>query len=311
MERPFTVYFDTNFFIWLRKANEAVATEVVNSLNTLQVRHVLSDVIIRELLTSENKADTDKILVERIQRLELRPYCTNSYLAWEVLISPGRERKFVADLFKMFDAMLTEANSHSIIARRIARGEVNAGKMSELEKSMQPFLDKHGFSLNPEDKEKNLKAAHEFAERMISSLRETLPENPISGELKWSDDPVEDSRKLMSLLDPKDVEIVEESNQLNDSTTNSEDRPYQVASGIAGDAAKRGLAHTLRDSEHMKTFILHSSEIDLLQVDRAQMNIIKNTKPMHRLAEIGLAEHCFAASSISDVIEVVKEMKGR
>jgi hypothetical protein len=181
--------------------------------------------------------------------------------------------------------------------------------MTEIENSTRPLLDELGILLRPEDQEASLKSVQEFAERMINNLRNVVPEGTISGELKWSGDPMEDSKMLLGLLPPKNLEAAQESDRLNDSVTNSEDRPYQVAAGVADSGTKRKLAHTLRDSEHMKTFILHKDEIDLLQVDRAQLNLIKNVRPMHRLVEVGLSERCFTVSSLYELPRVIRKMK--
>jgi len=181
--------------------------------------------------------------------------------------------------------------------------------MTELENSTRPLLDELGISLGPDDPEASLKSVQEFAERMIDNLRNVVPEGTISGELKWSGDPMEDRKMLLGLLDPKHVAAAQESDRLNDSVTKSEDRPYQVAAGMADSSTKRNLAHTLRDSEHMKTFILNHDEIDLLQVDRAQLNLIKNVRPMHRLVELGLSERCFTVSSLYELPRVIRKLK--
>lgn len=309
MIRPFTVYFDTNFYVWLGTADESLAYETVAALNALKIRHVLSDALIRELLSGGDRPHHDKMLVERVGRFRLPPYCATNYLAWEVLLSSGRDRKLVSGLLKAVDEGMTEASSHSIIARRIASGRVSPEKMTELEKSMQPFLDGLGVSLKPEEQEASLKSVREFAERMMNSLRNVSPEGTISGELKWSGDPIEDQKMLLGLLNPKHLEAAQESDRLNDSVTNSEDRPYKVAAGIADSSTKRNLAHTLRDSEHMKTLILHKDEIDLLQVDRAQLNLIKKPRPRHRLVELGLSERCFTASSLYEIPQIIRRMK--
>lgn len=309
MERPFTVYFDTNFFVWLRKANEDEANQILDELNSLRIRHVLSDILIRELLSLGNKPHYDERLIKRVQRFELPPYCTEDYLAWEALLSSGDLRRFVADFFKKtIDEALTEANSHSIMGRRIASGRVSPENLSELANSTKPFLHSLGFSQNTEDLEENLQSAHTLAET-IMNLKDLLPDGTISGELNWSGNPMEDSQMLLGLLNPRAVEEAEESNLLIDSTTTSEDRPYQVAAGIANASTKQGLAHTLRDSEHMKSFVLHKDEIDLIQVDRAQLNLIKNVHPIHRLVELGLSERCFSVSSLNEIPGLIRKLK--
>jgi len=308
MSKTFTVYFDTNFFVWLGKADETLATDVINDLNSLDVRHVLSDVLFRELLANGNRPDFDKVLVERVNRFKLTPYCTNEYLRWEGLL-PAPEKPLWGDLLMSLDSMSTEANSHSLTASRIADGQFNSEQISELEKSTKPFLEQHGLSLHPENKEESLRSAQVFAESIIKMLKDVLPEGTISGQVEWTDDPIKDSTMLLELLNPKDIETARESNRLKESITSTEDRAYQVAAGIADSRTKRNLAHSLRDSEHMSTFMLHRNEIDALQVDKAQMSLIKRPKPTHRLVELDLSARCFSAGSLQDVVQAIKRLK--
>jgi hypothetical protein len=301
MNRPFTIYFDTNFFVWLTKASEDLANFVIQRLNELRIRHVLSDMLMRELLSCANKPEEDAVLVSRVSRLGLEPYLTNQYLCWSALLSSGPLRQNVANLFVGIDDMLTEANSHSIMANRFASGKLTAEQFEELSNATTPFLDEIGFSPN-QDPETNLRALQAF----VDKLGELLPEG--SCGLKLSDNPEEDSQRLMDLLEPNALNEAKESSFLTQSTTATENRPYLVTTGRADANIRRNLGHTLRDSEHMKTFVLHSAEIDLLQVDRAQMNLIKAKSPIHRLSELGLAERCFTASSLNDVLEVIERM---
>ncbi len=70
MTRPFTVYFDTNFFVWLARATETTANNAIDKLNALGVRHVLSEILIQELLTCTNKPEYDESLIKRTQRFQ-------------------------------------------------------------------------------------------------------------------------------------------------------------------------------------------------------------------------------------------------
>jgi hypothetical protein len=56
-DRVFTVYFDTQFYVQLCRADKAEADQIVHTLNALNVRHVISNVLLRELLTSKNRAE--------------------------------------------------------------------------------------------------------------------------------------------------------------------------------------------------------------------------------------------------------------
>jgi hypothetical protein len=190
------------------------------------------------------------------------------------------------------------------MARRIAEGRVSSEHFEELLSATTPFLEAQGFSPKPEDYQNNLQALQNFIER----LGNLLPEGGLR-DFNLSGDPAEDSKRLLNLLDPHSLEEAKESNLLNESTTMSEDRPYRVAAGLADAATRRNLGHTLRDSEHMKTFLLHQDEIDLLQVDRAQWNQINRRNPPHRLADLGLANRCFTVAFLDDAVRIIESMR--
>ncbi|HWS55840.1 MAG TPA: hypothetical protein VN228_16995, partial [Pyrinomonadaceae bacterium] len=110
-------------------------------------------------------------------------------------------------------------------------------------------------------------------------------------------------------LGPEIYNEIEAQYKLQDSATNSEDRPFRVAAGTADAKVKGRLANTLRDTKRMLEFIKHDAEIDLIQVDRAQWEIINQTTPVHYLSTIGLANRCFVASSLVDAVKKVSEFK--
>jgi len=86
LDRKYTVYFDTQFYIQLCRADQAEADQIICTLNELNVRHVISNVLIRELLTSRSRTDLDEVLVQRVRQLKEPPYCAERDLAWEVLL---------------------------------------------------------------------------------------------------------------------------------------------------------------------------------------------------------------------------------
>jgi len=128
MPRPFTVYFDTSFYVKLCRADETIALNMVRDLNALRVRHVVSDVLIRELLTSRDRADLDEALVSRVSQFSLPPYQTRDGIAWEVLLLSGQERIDVANVLRSLHDEMTRAKSYSIMARR----EMDAEQRSRL-----------------------------------------------------------------------------------------------------------------------------------------------------------------------------------
>ena len=71
MKNEYIVYFDTKFYVQLCRANEPDADRIIRSLNALNVRHVISDVLIRELLTSKHRSDElcSKVVYEGMKQV--------------------------------------------------------------------------------------------------------------------------------------------------------------------------------------------------------------------------------------------------
>ena len=296
LDEKYTVYFDTQFYLWLCRAEKADADRMIRTLNTLNVRHVISNVLIRELLTSRNRPHRDEVLVHRVRQLNIPPYCADRDLAWEVLLLSGNERARIADTFRDLDDRMTEAASQSIMTRR----ELNAEQQAELMKANRPMLDALGF---PEDLNRN-------PAQTISAVKGILNMIGMDDLVQWPENPTPDdmsalSEQTMGILDPSDIAFVKEHNRIQDSSTESEDRPFQVAIGAANPKTAKRLSNTLRDTEHMMFFVQHQNEIDLLQVDGPQHALINRSNPKHRLAELGLAHRCFSANSLSGTVAQV------
>lgn len=298
-DRIFTVYFDTQFYVQLCRADKAEADQIVHTLNALNVRHVISKVLIRELLTSKNRADLDEVLVHRVRQLRVPPYQAEGDLAWEVLLVSGQERTYIADTFRNLHDQITEATSYSIMTRR----EMSAEQQAEFMKASRSVLDQLGF---PEDLEKD-------EAKTISAAKGILNMIGIADLIQWPENPTPDdmlklSEQIMGILDPSAIAFVKEHDRIQDSSTYSEDRPYQVATGAATSKNAKRLSNTLRDTEHMMFFVQHQNEIDLLQVDRAQHAMINRSSPRHRLAELGLSHRCFCTESLLSTIEKLRQL---
>lgn len=311
MERPFTVYFDTSFYIQLCNADDATADDIIKALNALQVRHVLSETILIELITRTTVPHRDATLVERVSAFSIPPYKTNKIWEWFYLLVTGTEREEAAAKLKQLDDEMTRAASWGMVARR----QGNNKWVPELLEAARPTLREHGFPIDYSGDEGQAivewKAA---AKNLIEKIKQVLPAELGERATDWIDnialdDPQALSVQLKDLLGPEIYNEVEAQYRLQDSATNSEDRPYRVAADTA-DAKVRGrLANTLRDTKRMFEFIKHEAEIDLIQVDRAQWEIINQTTPVHYLSEIGLANRCFVASALIDTVEKVSELK--
>ena len=296
--RPVTVYFDTNFYVWFCHADKALSADVLQALNGLNVRVVISDVIIRELLTSRDRNELDVMLVNRVNRLRVPPYRTRDGLAWEVLLLAGEERVAAANFLRWAHDHTTVAESLSMMARRETREE----RTAELLEGAERYLRELGL---PEDFGKDPTQAAMAVPAMLNVEGVELSENPAPEDYQRV------SEQLFGLLGPDLVERLREDGRIKDSTTQSEDMTFKVAAGKASDKEKKGLGNTLRDTDRMADFVNHAGEIDFLQVDQAQESIIKAPKPMHRLAELGLAARCFSINSLADAVNKVRTLTGK
>ena len=298
MDRPYTVYFDTNFYVWLCRADEALSASVLQAFNELNVRVVISDIVIRELLTSRDRNELDVLLVNRVNKFHLPPYQTRDGLAWEVLLLSGEDRVAMANFLRWAHDHMTIAESLSMMARR----ETTEEETAELLEGAKPYLQEVGF---PEDFGQDPTQAAATLLAMFNIEGVELPENATP------EDYTKVSEQLFGIIGHDLVEQLREDGRIKDSTTKSEDRPYKVAAGKATGKEKKGLGNTLRDTDRMTDFVNHADEIDLLQVDQAQEAIIRASQPAHRLAELGLASRCFSINSLSDAVDKVRGLMGR
>jgi hypothetical protein len=295
---PVTIYFDTNFYVWLCRADEALSAVVLQELNELNVRVVISDIIIRELLTSRDRNELDVVLVDRVNKLRLPSYKTRDGLMWEVLLLAGADRVGMADFLRWAHDHMAVAESLSMIARR----ETTEKETAELLEGSKPYLEELGL---PDDFGQDIAQTMTALGAMFSIEGIEWPENPTPEDCKKI------SEQLFGILGPTLLEQLREGEQIKDSTTRSEDRPFKVAAGKATDKEKKGLSNTLRDADRMMDFVKHAGEIDFLQVDQAQEAVIRATKPLHRLSELGLAERCFSINSLSNAVNKVRGLVGR
>lgn len=298
MTQPCTVYFDTSFYVELCRADDSHSTSIIDELNSMVVRPVISDVIIRELLTSKNRTDLDATLVKRAHQFIFPPYCTRPDLNWDVILLAGEERVEVAERLRDLDDKMTRATSFSIMARK----ELNPDQAVKISEAGKPILEQFGFPGDPGNDIPQTMAAAKAMLEMLGVDGIHLPTNPQSADF------LRISHQLFDFLGRSTVDQLEENQRIQDSVTVTEDRPYSVAIEAASSKVAKGLSNTLRDTEHMMLFVNQSSQIDFLQVDRAQEELIRRQSPRHRIAELGLADRCFSASSLQAVVTAIRRL---
>lgn len=324
MNKYITVYFDTYFYIWLAIATDEEANEIISELNKLKVRHVLSGQVILELLSNYNKTDKDKILVSRMSKLEIEPYrisssileesLTSDISSWEVLLLDGEARTSLSNLLKSIFGMQTHAESWSTLAKTTQSSE----KEERIQETLVPFLSSIGFQQdkeysNEETAEKYVNFTSEllsFLSPLLSDDQRKMAETIDFSEKSLPENLMNLSNQLLNIVGSENIEKLKEAEKISYSVTNSDNRTYKVAVGEASVKEEKNLGNTIRDSNNMSLFVTHKNEIDLLQIDSAQFNQIKNKgKKSHRLVELRLDDYCFCSNSLKNTVEIIKEKK--
>lgn len=320
MNRPFTIYFDTNFYIWLAQATNEEATDVISKLNEIEVRHVLSGKIILELLSGKERKPQDKTLLERVKTFKIDPLKisinhlethSDNDINWDALLLSGEPRNSFAMVLKSIYDIETIAQSHSNMASK----KLNKDKAEKLNESMQPFLSSIGYD-EKQSKEDNANAFAGFASELISSLSFNLPDEQ-RRKLEAIDFTIEKtpenllniSNQILSSLGVHTVEKLEEEKRIINSTIALDPRPFNIAINETSNKEIKGLGNTFRDAGHMNLFVTYHDQIDLIQVDSHQKRLIERNKPKHRLSELGLANRCFSVDNLSQIVDVVTNNK--
>jgi hypothetical protein len=327
MNKPFTVYFDTNFYIWLAQVSDEEANNVILKLNELKIRHVLSGKILLELLSGKERNPQDENLVKRVKTFNIEPYKVsinpletdkNNDINWDKLLLKGRLRNTFAELLKAIYDTETVAQSLSNTADK----KLNKDKEEKLQQNLKPFLSSIGYD-EKQSKEENADAFANFASDLISNLSLILPDEQ-RRKLEEIDFKVEKSpenlsnisKQILESLGSETVKNLEEEKKIINSTVELDPRPYDVAVNEASKKEIKNLGNTFRDAGHISLFVTHQNQIDLIQIDSHQKNLVERNKPRHRLVELNFNNRYFSVNkslspmeNLSKVIELVTNKK--
>lgn len=311
MNQHFTVYFDTNFYIWLGAASPENAARVISVFNERNIRYVLSSFVVLELLSGRERSSQDRELVSRLKGWNLAPYPIpfgyspeGEVPGWDLLLLSGNQRQeHSEELKKIFD-LETTARSFSHIAEK----PLSNAQKCDLEKSLEPFHESIGIKNESNDAEKTA-AYMIFVAQQLSSLKHFFsPETAKKIDGLDLATPTTAERlnelalKLKDILTDPVVSRLEEDNQLMNSVLTLDPRPLAVASGKTSSSEIKKLGNSMRDAVHMSAFVAHSEEIDLLQVDSRQLSLIQRSRPEHFMQKKGLAGQCFSAPNLDATV---------
>jgi hypothetical protein len=327
LNKPFTIYFDTNFYVWLAQVTDEEANRVISKLNELEIRHVLSGKILFELLSGKERNPQDKKLVKRVKNFKIEPFKVSisssetnkdTDISWDMLLLSGELRNAIAEFLKAICD--TETVAQSLL--NMTDKKLSKDKEEKLQQNQQPFLSSIGYD-EKQSKEENANAFANFASDLISNLSFILPDEQRK-KLEEIDFTVEKSpenllnisKQLLNSLGSEIVEKLEEEKKIVNSSVRLDPRPYNVAVNEASKKEIKNLGNTFRDAGHINLFVTHQNQIDLIQIDSHQKNLVERNKPKHRLVELNLNNHYFSvekssnsAENLSKVIEMVINKK--
>jgi hypothetical protein len=289
LKRICTVYFDAEFYLQLCQADEAEANRVIESLNSLNVRHVVSTVLVGELLNEDHRNVLEKELVQRVSRFKVPPYTTDDYVGWHMF--PQSEHECV------------EESSDLQEGRDGTELELTSEQEAELKEAVEKALQQPAFSKEPRHSDDEtfqvMSLTKQLVDKLGTELNMNWPENPSLGDL------LSMSKQLM---DPSVMARAAEQIQIPDGPFEFGDGPYKLVMGSNRFVGPEGSGYEPGDNQHTLLFIQHQGEIDLLQVDQPLQAMIDTAEPKHHLAKLGLAERCFSADSLTDTVGKVREL---
>jgi len=287
LKRTCTVYFDAEFYLQLCRADEAEANRAIESLNSLNVRHVVSSALVLELLNEDHRNVLEKELVQRVSRFKVPPYKTEDHIGWHVF--PQSEQESVEG-----SCVLQEGRDETGL-------ELTSEQEAELKEAVERALQQPAFSKEPQHSDDEAFQVMSLTKQLVDKLGTELnmdwPENPSLGDL------LSMSKQLM---DRSVRARAAEQISLPDGPFEFGDGPYKLVMGsnryVGGPSYEPG------DNKRILLFIQHQDEIDLLQVDQPLQAIIDTAEPKHHLARLGLSERCFSADSLTDTVGKVREL---
>jgi hypothetical protein len=315
-----TVYFDTNFFVWLARCGDDEAAAVVLGLNGLRVRPVFSLAHVRELFATPRR-EANLRLHARLARLVHAPLCLDA-ANWNLLLADGETLAPPFDALRPANATWAVADAHALSAGRLEpaqQAEWNAAHPEIVATMTDP-----GLALEHTVRQFRLFADQEFFCGAIDAQR--WPDTPgkaradllaLCANLENALDltaPEQRSASLWAmaaaqeLLGPEQVQSFVLGRALQQSATATDQRVARVAIGSATASEAEKLSHTFRDAEHMRLFVQYAEVIDLLQVDGPQVRQIQRERPAHAMRAAGLHERCFAARDLADLMRRLPDL---
>lgn len=292
-----TVYFDTSFFINVLRESDEVVASVVHRLQLLDVRHVVSPLIVRELLGHPDSVEQSTRLVCWLAMITSKPFCIEGATLDTLLVS-SEDRQQVASYLQGLDDQLSEANAMAMAAR--TRDSLT---LAELENAHPAAMHKLGLR---DGQAPDLSALLDTMGPLLLSLGLDLD--------LAAKPPAVIADEIMAAVRAKygDLAVDHEltTRAASHSAIRGEPRTKEVALGRASRATKKGFLGAMRDGEHMAFFARHRADIDLFQMDGRQLRKLQQS-PDHLIRMQGLESRCFSARNIVEAVQAIETFASR
>lgn len=290
-----TVYFDTNFYVNLSRADDRAAASVITSLNDLGVRIVLSPPLIRELFSNDHHQEADKVMVRRLCSLAAQPLRIGG-ADLVVLLADPEVRTTEAARSRSVQQQMTIAHSLATGGRQGQTADTDL--LFESHPEMAPLA----AILQLEDQDARLAAAQHYLEPLGEQLGIVWPSGLREDPATWFANVAKEMRRVFG---EAAVDRMLNEHAAQDSVLHRDHR--LVPAGLGEPATVEALTSEFGDAEHMGVFLQHSDEIDLFQMDGRQYRRLKNNR-RHRLNTQGLAHRCFAAADLLASVQEVERL---
>lgn len=287
-----TVYFDTQFFVWLKSKDDATVVPVIRDLIDMGIRPVCTQLLVAELMHgSDANRRRNHRLFESVSMLGPALSIPES-ASWAALRLDADVHRPVVKAFLLASSIVDQVGATCAAAddprslRAWAAG--NQGAIEHLQKpgELQRLLAKVAQQLR--------ESGVDDSEQLALARLENAGEEPARPDL------------LQEVLGDEAAASLDLGDRLRRSALMTDNRLTEVARG--GPIGK--LPNTLRDTQHMQLFAEHAAEIDLLQVDKAQMELMKRGGDRHEMVRLGLAERCFQASDLAQTVGSIRALLG-
>jgi hypothetical protein len=292
-----TVYFDTNFYIDLGRADDLAAASVIAKLNELEVRVVVSPVLLSELFINDDYQAEDRRMVERLSGLLLEPLRTGG-ADFVVLLADEELRIKEAARWRERREEMTIASSLGAAAR------LGDGPSPDDLGAAYPTSAPVAAALAAQNWPAALREVRTFLEPVLAMLRIEWPEG-------YDNDPAGFSAALVAALRTVQgsaaVEAVHLEYSAQDSILKGDGRLNSVGLGRPDHA--ENMAGEVGDAAHMAIFLQHSDSIDFLQLDGRQGRRLDNDrKARHILHRRDLSARCFWAAGVAQAVAEVERL---